>query len=67
MFGNAIDSLLDWIDSLDPAVLLVAVVIALIATLKSKAVFVIVIVTAVLVAVVKWGDVLLGTGTGGGV
>jgi hypothetical protein len=65
MFGNAIDSLLDWIDSLDPAVLLVAVVIALIATLKSKAVFVIVIVTAVLVAVVKWGDVLLGTGAGG--
>ena len=67
MFGNAIDSLLDWIDSLDPAVLLVAVVIALIATLKSKAVFVIVIVTAVLVAVVKWGDVLLGTTPGGGV
>jgi hypothetical protein len=67
VFGNAIESLLDWIDSLDPAVLVVAIVIALIASIKSKAVFVIVIVTAVFVAVMKWGDVLLGTTPGGGV
>jgi hypothetical protein len=66
VFGNAINSLLAWIDGLDPAVVAVGFVIGLIATLKSKALFVIVIVVAVLVAVVKWSDVLLGTGAGSG-